>query len=149
MNDDYSPTEALSAIQGQRDHLAERAKSPAGYHVTLGLVAGIVIASTFLQNRWVFVAVYIAGGLAVFGLIQYYKRSKGMWVDGTKGSHPRKYALTAGLFIGGGLGASMLLEFPDVLHGAGLIIAAIVFPVVTWLGYRWDKAYEAELRAAA
>lgn len=74
---------------------------------------------------------------------------KGMWINGNTDRPAKKNASTAGLIAGGGFAGSFALSFGAGAPAISLILAALSIPAVTWLGYRWDAAYEQELRAAA
>ena len=149
MSDDFSPADALAAVQAQRDKLAEDAASPRGYHLILALAAGVLIASPFWGSLWVVAVVYVAFFLILWGLVTWYKRSKGMWINGLDERPARRYSATAGAIGGGGFAASLVAEWFLHLHGASLVLAVIAVPTMTWLGYRWDAAYEQELRESA
>lgn len=149
MSDDFSPADALAAVQAQRDKLAEEAASPRGYHLILALTAGALIASPFWDSLWVVAVVYVAFFLIMWGLMTWYKRAKGMWINGLDERPARRYSATAGAIGGGGFAASLAAEWVLHLHGASLVLAAVAVPTMTWLGYRWDAAYEQELRESA
>ncbi len=93
--------------------------------------------------------VYVAYFLILWGLMTWYKRSKGMWVNGLDHRPARLYSATAGVIGGGGFAASLAAEWILHLHGASLALAVVAVPTMTWLGYRWDAAYERELRESA
>ena len=148
MSDDFTPAEALASVQTQRDKLAAQAASPPGYHVMLGLLVGVLIGSTFSQDVVVVIVVYAACALCGWGLVTYYKRTKGMWVNGLTERPAKRWARAAGAIAGGGFALGVVLELLLDVHGAGLVLAVVAAPVVAWLGYRWDAAYERELRDA-
>lgn len=149
MTDDYSPADALASVQAQRDRLAEQAASPPGYHIVYGLIFGVLIAAPFFQNLWILAAVFVAWGLGVSGLIRYYTRAKGMWINGHTPRPARKYAVGAGAVFGVGYLGSFVAAFVVDAPVLCLVLTVVAVPALTWLGYRWDAAYARDLRAAA
>lgn len=138
------PQDSLELIRAANRAMAERAKAPAYYHVTLGLLSGGLAASNTLSPPWQIAgfAIFLVGiGL----LVRAYRRHTGMWISGDRPGRTRGVALCmAGSAVAIYLTGEWLQHDQGVL-GAMLVAAALIAGVVTWSGYAWERAYRRDL----
>lgn len=135
----------LRSTQQQRDLVADRAVSPPGYHVILGLLVGVFVASSYFRSataNLIGMVIVLVGCLALF---VYYRRARGVWVSGYHPGPARKVAITgalavAVLYLVGYLLASWSTVVPLVCG----VVAAILMTIT---GYKWDSLYAEELRS--
>ncbi|KAA0023879.1 hypothetical protein [Antrihabitans cavernicola] len=135
----------LRSAQHQRDLIADRSASPPGYHVMLGIMVGLFVASSYFQEllpRMTVIALFLLG---CGGLVLYYRRTKGIWINGNRPGPAGRIATVgalaaAALYV---IGYTAGHWWPVVPLICG-VIAAIEMTVT---GYRWDAVYAKELRS--
>ena len=142
--DPETAAKQLRIAQHQRELVAERAVSPPGYHVMLGILVGLFVASAYFESMVTRMAAIGLFAVGCVGLVMYYRRTKGMWINGNRPGPAGRVATigaiaAAGLYIIGGL-AGQRWPFVPLLCG---VVAAIEMTIV---GYRWDALYIKELR---
>lgn len=136
----------LRSTQQQRELVADRAVSPPGYHVILGLLVGIFVASSYFRSVVANVAGMVIVLVGCLALFWYYRRARGVWVSGYHPGPARRVAVVgalavAVLYVIGYVMASWSTVVPIVCG----VIAAIV---ITVTGYKWDALYARDLRGA-
>lgn len=142
--DPEAAAEQLRIAQHQRELVAERAVSPPGYHVMLGILVGLFVASSYFDSTLTRLSASGLFALGCVGLVMYYRRTKGMWINGNRPGPAGRIATVgavaaAGLYIIGYVTGQWWPAVP-LLCG---VVAAIE---VTIVGYRWDALYIKELR---
>jgi len=135
---------ALDLLQAATRKVADQAKPPAWYHVTLGLLVGGLAAIQEAPIVWRFA--YEAAALAsMFLLVRAKKRHTGLWIPGYRAGRTRWVAAGVGsLFVAIFL-LSAWARFDLHLQGVFLVAGALIAVLTTAAGYIWHWAYRLDL----
>ena len=136
--------EALSALDADRQVLADRIRTPAWYHPLLAVATALIVGSpgAGMPGQTVLVAF---GGMGVAFLSLAYQRIAGMTVTRTAGPKSLVTAIVLGVVIVLLLGVSFALAATG--HSVWVWATAAAAFVSMWAGGRlYDRAYGSELR---
>jgi hypothetical protein len=137
---------ALALQQATQAHqtLADRAKAPAWYNLTLGLLMGALTAA-MAGPTWLLLTVEVLFLACIPLMVRAYRRKTGMWISGYRAGRTRVVALTmaaATLVI---MCTGIWLKIERGLWQAPLFGAPLVTALVTAAGYIWQAAFRADL----
>jgi uncharacterized membrane protein len=152
-SDEMSPAQAaaqLAALRTDREQLAARVVPPRWYDPALGVVVFAVVASIALRDvGWWQPVVLVLALVALGTLVQAYRRTTGVWVNGLRPGRTRRaiaawfvlYVAVLGLAFAGDL----LLGWRWATVAGGAVLGVGVWSLSRW----WTRLYVAELREGA
>jgi hypothetical protein len=142
--DGAAARDALSALDADRQALADRIRTPAWYYPLLGLSTALIIGSPGPGAPTQFVLVAF-GCLGITFLSLAYQRITGMTVTRMAGPKSLVVSIVLGIVIVLLLGVSLTLT--AVGHPEWVVASAAVAFATMWGGGRlYDRVYDRELR---
>jgi multisubunit Na+/H+ antiporter MnhG subunit len=135
---------ALSALDADRQNLADRIRTPAWYYPLLGVATAMIIGSPGAGVPAQFILVAF-GCLGITLLATAYQRHTGLTITRMAGPRSRTTAILLGVFI------VLLLPVSFSLTATGHAVwvwlpAAAAFAAMWIGGVIYDRAYDRELR---
>ena len=135
----------LAALQTDRRAVADRAVQPWWYDVALGLLVFVFFGS-YATHRWELIgAAWVVAGLGCWGLVTYYRRSTGLWVNGFRQGATAK-ATTVWFWCCVAWGATAacdaFFDLPVLLVAVSAACGVAVALISRW----WTRIFVAELR---
>ena len=146
-SDDGDARTQLAALRADRAALAERVVQPWWYDVLLGVLVFVFLGSYATSNWWLIGGAWAVGGLGCWGLVSYYRRRTGLWVNGLRpGATQRAATVWFWCCVGWGV-VAVLDAFLDAALLTGLLVAvsAACGVAVALVSRWWTRIYVAEL----
>ncbi|MCS5715349.1 hypothetical protein NVV95_12415 [Herbiconiux sp. CPCC 205716] len=143
-NDGDAAREALSALNADREVLADRIRTPAWYYPLLALATALIIGSPGAGMPGQSVLV-VFGCLGIVFLSLAYQRITGITITRSAGPTSLTTAIVLGITIVLLLGVSFALTATG--HAAWVWASAAAAFATMWIGGRvYDRAFDRELR---
>jgi hypothetical protein len=146
--DSKQAREALDAVQGAREQLAQAVDCPPWRHAAFGAVMAAMIAANAVPRPF-FAPLFVVSMAATVWLALGDRRRSGTFVNGWRPG--RTLPLSGGLFV-----VLLSLIFMArrgrsevLLTSQGLLAIALAFVIGTAASVLWQRIYLAELRAGA
>ena len=139
---------ALDAVDADSARLSERVIGPWWYHVGLGLAVAAIVGAQALEGTMSVVLVALAI-IAIPLLVGVYQRHHGVWPAPGTGRATRRLQRTLVMVCGVAFVAALVFRILDAPPWPTLVVAAAAGLAVVALGFAYDRALAAELRAAA
>ncbi|WP_066042353.1 hypothetical protein [Herbiconiux solani] len=141
---DAAARDALSALDADRQVLADRIRTPAWYYPLLGLATALIVGSPGPGAPAQFVMVAF-GSLGIAFLSLAYQRITGLTVTRTAGPRSLAIAIVLGIVVVLLLGVSFALAATG--HAPWVAASAAAACAAMWGGgVLYDRAYDRELR---
>ncbi|MBT0771957.1 hypothetical protein KIH74_23650 [Kineosporia sp. J2-2] len=139
----------LTIIAEMRAAAADRLVTPWWYHPVLGALLGVYLVAFSLGGTVVRLVALVLFGAACAALVDVYRRSTGVWVNGLDAGPAGRWAKGLGLAV-----LVLMVVSGSLAYWTGLVwpvlgIAVVVFALTVVLGRRFDEALRAQLRAGA
>lgn len=143
--DSNEARQALDAVQGAREHLAQAMDCPPWRHAAFGAVMATLIAANAVARPF-FAPLFVISMAATVWLVRGDRRRTGTFVNGWR--RGRTLPLSGGLFV-----VLLALIFmarrghSDVfVTPQGLLAIGLAFAIGTITSIAWQRVYLAELR---
>ncbi|MGC5015372.1 hypothetical protein ACLQ2R_31830 [Streptosporangium sp. DT93] len=124
--------------------LAERVVTPWWYHLTLGLIVGVLTAAQVLPGAASFVVVAL-GIVAILLLTTTYSRRYGIFITQPAGSRGKRLLRVISGVLALAMLAALVVKFTGTDPRWGLLPAALAFGATLVLGRRYDDVLRDEL----
>ena len=138
----------LATLRADRTALAGRVVQPWWYDALLGVLVFVFFGSYATHTWWLIGVAWLVAGLGCWGLVSYYRRTTGLWVNGfRKGATERATTLWFWCCVSWGVTAVL-----DALVGGALVtgllvaVSAACGVAVAVVSRWWTRLYVAELR---
>lgn len=141
-----SPAEALDSIRRTRSAVGERMNRVHwSYEAAYGLICGGMVAAIALPSpfRLAALAVLLC---SLGGLVAWWQKSTGVWVNGLSPSRARWVAGGLGAFMAVAIVAATVLSRRYGLWQAPLVGGALVAVVSVLASRLWMRVYLSEIR---
>ncbi|ATQ42599.1 hypothetical protein [Caulobacter mirabilis] len=144
-----SPAEALEALRGAREAIADRvAEGSWAYDLTYAVLVGVMVASQAAPRP--FDAVLLIGSAVVLGLmLRRWQARKGMMLTGLGSRRARWVAIGVGVISAGAIVAGLVARRTFDMPEVALYLAPIAAVAALAASRLWLKVYRAEMRAGA
>lgn len=139
----------LQDVAAARAAAADRLVSPWWYHLTLGLLVAAYVVGLTLGGPLLDLLVLLVFFAGLYLLVQAYRRTTGVWVDGLQSGPARRwsYAMGGSVFVVA-LAAVIVPRLTDTAWPM-YVLAALLVPVTVVLGRQFDAAVRRGLREGA
>lgn len=136
----------LADVAAARAAAADRLVTPWWYHLTLGLMLAAYVVGLTLGGVLLDLVVLLAFLGGVLLLVQAYRRTTGVWVDGLQSGPARRWSFAMGgsVFVVA-VAAVVVPRLTDTVWPM-YVLAALLVPVTVVLGHRFDEAVRRGLR---
>ena len=146
--DATSAAAQLTALQQDRERLAERVVPPWWYDPALGVVVFLLLSALALRDAgWWYFAVLGVAIAGLWALVTAYRRITGVWVSGLRRGRTARVVQVWFAVYAVVLAAGLVADFVFDVRWAMVVAGAVLGVTITFLGRWWTQLYVAELRA--
>lgn len=145
MNQDEAAA-ALEEVAQTRRKLADRAHWPFHRHAMFGLAEALLVAGV-AQPVALMAGMFAAAMALVVVCVLQDRQRHGMFVSGWQEGPTRPLTIMLTLFVFAMLVAAFVVRGGESVQPLGYAAGAITFVVCTIASLRWEKIYQAQLRA--